>query len=424
MNSIAKPNVNALMADMAAKTKTGAEVLRLAPSAQRTQALTAMSAAIRAQAGAILEANAKDVEAASAKGSSPAMIERLVLNPARIKAMAEAVEAISAQADPVGRELARWTRPNGLDIARIATPIGVIAIIFESRPNVTADAAALCLRSGNAAILRSGSEAFLSAAAIFEAVREGLRAADLPESALQLVPTTDRDAVGAILSGLDKAINLIIPRGGKSLVARVQAEARAPVLAHLEGINHTYVHAAADPAKAVAVVVNAKMRRVSVCGATETLLIDAAIAPSLLPELARALIDRGCELRGDDAARAIVPMTAAAPEDWDTEYLAPILAVKLVDGLDAAMDHIRNHGSGHTEAILTEDAQVAKAFENGVDAAIVMVNASTQFADGGEFGMGAEIGISTDRLHARGPVGAEQLCSFKYVVRGAGQVRA
>ena len=351
------------------------------------------------------------------------MVERLILNPARIEAMAEAVDAIAAQSDPVDRELARWQRPNGLDIARIATPIGVIAIIYESRPNVTADAAALCLRSGNAAILRSGSEAFQSASAIFEAVRDGLKAAGLPETAIQWVPTTDRDAVGLILSGLDKTINLIIPRGGKSLVARVQAEARAPVLAHLEGINHTYVHAGADPGKALGIVVNAKMRRVSVCGATETLLIDQVLAPSLLPRLAEALQAAGCELRGDDQARAITDMAPATESDWSTEYLAPVLSVKIVNGIEAALDHIRTYGSGHTEAIVSEDPIAIEAFLNSVDAAIVMANASTQFADGGEFGMGAEIGISTDRLHARGPVGAEQLCCFKYVVRGSGQIR-
>ncbi|MBW8882807.1 MAG: glutamate-5-semialdehyde dehydrogenase, partial [Asticcacaulis sp.] len=285
------------------------------------------------------------------------------------------------------------------------------------------DAAALCIRSSNAAILRTGSEALNSALAIYAAFEDGFRAAELPDSCVQLVPTSDRDAVGLILGGLGGAINLIIPRGGKSLVARVQQEARAPVLAHLEGLNHTYVHAAADPDKAVAVTVNAKMRRVSVCGATETLLIDAAVAPTLLPKIAEALEAKGCELRGDAAAQAIHPMKAASDDDWKTEYLLPILAVKVVDGLDAAIEHIKTYGSGHTEAIITEDARAAETFLNEVDAAIVIWNASTQYADGGEFGLGAEIGISTDRLHARGPVGAEQLTTFKYVVRGDGQTR-
>ncbi|WP_040308550.1 glutamate-5-semialdehyde dehydrogenase [Asticcacaulis biprosthecium] len=415
--------LNDLMFAMADKAKQGAEALRLAGPEVRTQAILESAKAIRAREAEILAANQADQAAARDKGLTDAMIERLILNPARVEAMAKGLEEVAALPDPVGRELARWSRPNGLDIARVSTPIGVIAIIYESRPNVTADAAALCIRSSNAAILRTGSEALNSALAIYAAFEDGFRAAGLPDSCVQLVPTSDRDAVGLILGGLGGAINLIIPRGGKSLVARVQAEARAPVLAHLEGLNHTYVHASADPEKAVAVTVNAKMRRVSVCGATETLLIDRAVANDLLPKIAEALVAKGCELRGDEAAQAIFAMTAATEDDWKTEYLLPILAVKVVDGLDDAIAHIKTYGSGHTEAIITEDAKAAETFLNEVDSAIVIWNASTQYADGGEFGLGAEIGISTDRLHARGPVGAEQLTTFKYVVRGEGQTR-
>jgi glutamate-5-semialdehyde dehydrogenase len=416
-------SLNDLMTDMAAKAKRGAEALRLAGPGARTKAILEAAKSIRQREAQILAANLEDQKFALDKGLTEAMIERLVLNPARVEAMARGMEEVAALADPVGRELARWTRPNGLDIARVSTPIGVIAIIYESRPNVTADAAALCIRSSNAAILRTGSEALNSALAIYAAFEDGLRAAGLPEYCVQLVPTSDRDAVGLILAGLDKAINLIIPRGGKSLVARVQAEARAPVLAHLEGLNHTYIHAAADPKKALEVTLNAKMRRVSVCGATETLLIDEAVAAKLLPEIAEALEAKGCELRGDDVAQAIWPMMPASEEDWRTEYLLPILSVRVVKDEAAAIDHIRTYGSGHTEAIITEDAHAAETFLDAVDSAIVIWNASTQYADGGEFGFGAEIGISTDRLHARGPVGVDQLTTFKYVVRGDGQTR-
>lgn len=413
-----------LMTDMAAKAKLGAEALRLATPETRTKAILEAAKSIRRREAQILAANQQDQQFARDKGLTDAMIERLILNPARVEAMAKGLEEVAELPDPVGRELARWTRPNGLDIARVSTPIGVIAIIYESRPNVTADAAALCIRSSNAAILRTGSEALNSALAIYAAFEDGLRAAGLPETCVQLVPTSDRYAVGLILGGLDKAINLIIPRGGKSLVARVQAEARAPVLAHLEGLNHTYIHAAADPKKALEVTLNAKMRRVSVCGATETLLIDEAVAAKLLPPIAEALEARGCELRGDDKARALVPsMSAATEDDWRTEYLLPILSVKVVKDEAEAIAHIKTYGSGHTEAIITEDAKAAETFLNEVDSAIVIWNASTQYADGGEFGFGAEIGISTDRLHARGPVGVEQLTTFKYVVRGDGQTR-
>ena len=424
MDDHSRTPLSDLMTDMAARAKLGAEALRLATPETRTKAILEAAKSLRQREAQILAANAQDQQFARDKGLTEAMVERLILNPARVEAMAKGLEEVAALADPVGRELARWTRPNGLDIARVSTPIGVIAIIYESRPNVTADAAALCIRSSNAAILRTGSEALNSALVIYAAFEDGFRAAGLPDYCVQLVPTSDRDAVGLILGGLDKAINLIIPRGGKSLVARVQAEARAPVLAHLEGLNHTYIHAAADPEKAVSVTLNAKMRRVSVCGATETLLIDEVVEAQLLPQIAEALEARGCELRGDDKARALVPsMSAATEDDWRTEYLLPILSVKVVKDEAEAIAHIKTYGSGHTEAIITEDAKAAETFLNEVDSAIVIWNASTQYADGGEFGFGAEIGISTDRLHARGPVGVDQLTTFKYVVRGDGQTR-
>jgi glutamate-5-semialdehyde dehydrogenase len=416
--------LEAEMLALGRRARSAAVALRTARAAARTAAIRAMAARLRLEAGAILQANAKDVAAGRARGLAEPMLDRLSLDAGRISGLANAVEGIAEIPDPVGVEMARWTRPNGLDIARVRTPIGVIAVIYESRPNVTADAAALCIRAGDAAILRGGSESFQSNRAIHAAVASGLADAGLPAEAVQMAPTTDRAAVGMLLSGLDRCIDLVIPRGGKSLVARVQAEARVAVLGHLEGLCHTYVHAAADPAKARALVLNGKMRRVSVCGATETLLIDRFVAPALLPEIAAELAAAGCTLRGDPTARAIVPaMEAASDADWTTEYLAPILAVRVVDGLDAAIEHIAACGSGHTDAIVTEDAAVAEAFTARVDSAIVLVNASTQFADGGEFGFGAEIGIATDRLHARGPVGAEQLTTFKYVVRGDGQIR-
>jgi glutamate-5-semialdehyde dehydrogenase len=423
MDDQSRISLEQLITDMAAKAKAGAEALRLAGPEVRTKAILEAAKAIRAREAQILVANQQDQDGAKAKGLTDAMIERLILNPARVEAMAKGLEEVAALPDPVGRELARWTRPNGLDIARVATPIGVIAIIYESRPNVTADAAALCIRSSNAAILRTGSEALNSALAIYAAFEDGFKAAGLPASCVQLVPTSDRDAVGLILGGLNGTINLIIPRGGRSLVERVQKEARAPVLAHLEGLNHTYVHSDADPQKAVDVTVNAKMRRVSVCGATETLLIDEAVAAKLLPEICKALEAKGCELRGDTAAQAIYPMKEATEEDWRTEYLLPIISIRVVKDEAEAIQHIKTYGSGHTEAIITENTQAAETFLNEVDSAIVLWNASTQYADGGEFGLGAEIGISTDRLHARGPVGAEQLSTFKYIVRGTGQTR-
>ena len=395
--------------------RTAAETLRSAPPEQRTAAIEMMARRIREQAGEILHEIARDVAVATAH------IDRLMLDEARVEAMAQGVELVAGLPDPVGIEMARWARPNGLDIARVRTPIGVIGMIYESRPNVTADAAAISLRSGNAIILRPGSDALRSSLAIHRALSQGLEDAGLPAEAVQIVPTADRSAVGALLSGLGGTIDLIIPRGGKALVERVGNEARVPVLGHLEGVCHTYVHASADPDMAVEIVRNAKLRRVSICGATETLLIDEAVAPVLLPLIADAM--EGCEMRGDEASRAILPMTPASESDWHAEYLAPILAVRAVEGVDEAIRHIATYGTGHTEAIVAEDPAAAERFLVKVDSAIVMWNASTQFADGGEFGFGAEIGIATGKLHARGPIGPEQLTSFKYVVRGSGQTR-
>ena len=408
---------------LGAAARDAAGVLREASPETKTKALRAAAAAIRAHTKDILAANAKDMAAAS--GLSPALKDRLTLDEKRIEAMAKGVEDVSALADPVGRELARWQRPNGLDIARVATPIGVIGIIYESRPNVTADAAALCLKSGNASILRGGSESLHSSRAIHAALLEGLREANLPEAAIQLVPTPDRPAVGLMLKGLNGAIDLIIPRGGKSLVGRVQEEARVPVLAHLEGICHVYVHAKADLDMARKIVLNAKMRRTGICGAAETLLIDRSVLQSHGIPILNDLKNAHCEIRGDEAIRKIFPdAKSATEEDWRTEYLDAIIAVKAVDGVEDAIHHIETFGSHHTESIITEDAKAAEHFLNALDSAIVMWNASTQFADGGEFGMGAEIGIGTGKLHARGPVGVEQLTTFKYIVRGTGQIRA
>ncbi len=404
--------------------REGAKAIREAATDTKNMALNAAAAAIRTEKGAILAANGEDMAGAAANGLSSAMLDRLKLDDVRVEAMAKGLEEIAALPDPVGRELARWTRPNGLDIARVATPIGVIGIIYESRPNVTADAAGLCLKSGNAVILRGGSESAKSSAAILAALRTGLAAANLPAEIVQLVPTTDRAAVGLLLQGLNNSVDLIIPRGGKSLVARVQAEARVPVLAHLEGLCHTYVHSAADPEKARAIVVNAKMRRTGVCGSTETLLIDRGVDAALTVQILDDLKAKGCEIRGDDAIWKLYPAAnPASEEDWRTEYLDAILSVKQVNGIEEAIAHIEQYGSHHTEAIVTEDALAAERFLEGVDSAIVLWNASTQFADGGEFGMGAEIGIGTGKMHARGPVGVEQLTIFKYAVRGNGQVR-
>ena len=420
-------STDALAAEMmtiGAAAREAARAMREASAETKTRALTVAAAAIRSRMGEILTANREDIEAAKAGNMAAAMVERLMLNDARIEAMAQGVEIVAALPDPVGRELARWSRPNGLDIARVATPLGVIGIIYESRPNVTADAGALALKSGNVAILRGGSDSIRSAAAIQAAMSEGLKAAGLPEAAIQVVKSTDRAAVGLMLEGLGGTVDLIIPRGGKGLTGRVINEARVPVLAHLEGLCHVFLHAKADLAKARSITLNAKMRRTSICGAAETLLIDRSVLQShgvpVLEDLAKA----GCEIRGDDAVRSVFPAAkATTEEDWKTEYLEAIIAVRVVDGLEQAILHIEHYGSHHTDSIVTEDAAAAETFMNSVDSAIVLWNASTQFADGGEFGMGAEIGIGTGKMHARGPVGAEQLTTFKYVVRGNGQVR-
>ena len=403
------------MDQMGRGARRAAAALAVAPADQRSAAIAAGARALRAQSAEILAANAADVAAATA------LVDRLRLDPARVEAIAGSIDEMAAMPDKIGEIMERWSRPNKLDISRVRTPIGVIGMIYESRPNVTGDAAAICLRSANALILRPGSEALRSCRAIHGAIAAGLAEAGLPTDCVQIVPTSDREAVGMMLSGLDGAIDLIIPRGGAALVERVNREARVATLGHLEGLCHSYVHASANPDMAIRIVTNAKMRRTSVCGATETLLIDRDIAPSLLPRLADALA--GCELRGDAESRLYALMTPADETDWRQEYLAPILAVRVVAGLDEAIDHIQRYGSGHTDAIICDDGATAEAFLARVDSAIVMWNASTQFADGGEFGFGAEIGIATGRLHARGPVGAEQLTSFKYQIRGAGQSR-
>lgn len=412
------------MLEIGRRARIAANTLRLASADQRTAALDAIARRLRAQAVKIAKANEADVTAAQRNSLGPALIDRLQLNHERAAALAESVATIAARPDPLGAITEDWTLPNGLRIQRVRTPIGVIGMIFESRPNVAADAGALALRSGNAVILRGGSDSAVTVAAIVTELRAALAETGLPEDAIQVPPTQDRAAVGLMLTGLDGAIDVIIPRGGKSLVARVQNEARVPVFAHLEGICHTYIHTGADPAKAIAIAVNAKMRRVSVCGATETLLIDQAVAAQLLPPIASALREAGCELRGDEAARAIAAMNAATEEDWRTEYLAPVLSIRVVTGVEQAIGHIARYGSQHTETIVTEDAGAAARFLREVDSAIVLHNASTQFADGGEFGFGGEIGIATGRLHARGPVGAEQLTTFKYVIHGDGQIRS
>ena len=415
-------DIVAVMNALGREARAAGRKLALASDAARSQALTEAATMLRARASDIATANARDVKEAQARGTAPAFIERLVLDAGRIEGMAKGLEAIAALPDPVGRIDATFDRPNGLRIERVAVPLGVIGIIYESRPAVTADAGALCLKAGNAAILRGGSESFHSASLIHECLVAGLRAAGLPEAAITFVPMRDRAAVGAMLTGLDGTIDVIVPRGGPSLVARVQAEARVPVFAHLEGVNHVYVERSAARDKALAIVRNAKLRRTSVCGAAETLLVDRD-AP-LHRDLVAMLLDAGCEVRGDPATVALDErVVPASTEDWRAEYLDAIIAVKLVDGLDAAIDHIERYGSRHTDCILTEDAAAAARFLREVDSAIVMHNASTQFADGGEFGFGGEIGIATGRLHARGPVGVEQLTIFKYRVHGDGQTR-
>jgi glutamate-5-semialdehyde dehydrogenase len=412
---------DALIASLATAGRAAQRALARLGDEAKAEALRAAAAALRSAAPAILEANARDLAAGKANGLAPAMLDRLRLDEQRLEGIAAAVEAVAALPDPVGQVIDRTTVPSGLQLSRVRVPIGLIGIIYESRPNVTADAAALCLRSGNAVLLRGGSEAVHSNRAIHAALAQGLASAGVPADAVQLLPTQDREAVGAMLraSGL---IDMIVPRGGKGLVSRVQEDARVPVLAHLDGICHTFVHAAADPEMAVKVALNAKMRRTGICGAMETLLLDAAFPGS--PRVVGALLDAGCELRGDARARAIDPrIGVASADDWDTEYLDAVLSVAVVDGLDAALGHIERHSSGHTDAVITTDDAVAERFLAEVDSAIVMVNASTQFADGGEFGLGAEIGIATGRLHARGPVAAEGLTTYKWQVRGHGEAR-
>ncbi|MDI1326180.1 MAG: glutamate-5-semialdehyde dehydrogenase [Brevundimonas sp.] len=416
--------IEGAMQAMGDRARAAFESVRMTPAAARTAALHAMADALERGADEILAANEDDVARARQGDMADAMLDRLALTRDRVAGMADGLREIAGQTDPVGVEDERWTPPSGLDIARVRVPIGVLAVIYESRPNVTVDAAALCVRSGNALILRSGSAALASAIAIHAALVEGLTKAGLPGDLVQLVSTPDRAAVGALLTGLNGAIDLIVPRGGRSLVQRVQSEARAPVLGHLEGLCHTYLHTAADPEKARRIVLNAKMRRVTVCGATETLLVDASVADALLRPVADDLLAAGCVLRGDARTCAILPeATPAVEADWTTEHLAPILAIRVVDGMAEALAHIARHGSGHTDAIVTEDPAAAAEFLDRVDSAIVMHNASTQFADGGQFGFGGEIGIATGRLHARGPVGAAQLTTYKYLVRAQGAVR-
>ncbi len=415
--------LEAAMQALGRQARRAAAVLATSSGEARNKALREAARALRAREAELLAANAEDVAAGEARGLSAALVDRLALTPERIEAMAQGLEAIAEQADPVGRELARWTRPNGLDIARVSVPLGVIGIIYESRPNVTADAGGLCLKSGNAAILRGGSESRRSSGVILAALQEGLAAAGLPPEAVQVVPTYDRAAVGHLLR-MHESVDVIVPRGGKGLIQRVMEESRVPVLAHLEGNNHLYLHASADPDKAREVVVNAKMRRVSICGAAETLLADRSVAESHLKGVVAALLESGCEVRGDAETAALDSrVRPVAADDWDREFLAPIIAVRVVEGMDQALEHIADHGSGHTDAILAEDRSAQERFFREVDSAILLANASTQFADGGEFGMGAEIGIATGRLHARGPVGAAELTTTKYLVRGNGQVR-
>jgi glutamate-5-semialdehyde dehydrogenase len=414
----------ALMNELASGARAASRVLSLASPEQKNRALKAMERAVRANAAAILAANAEDVADIRSSGATGAFIDRLTLTQARIDAMADGIATVREIPDPVGVVTESWQRPNGMVIERVRVPLGVVAVIFESRPNVAADAGVLCLKSGNAVILRGGSDSFRSCRAIHECLVRGLREAGLPEASITLVPTRDRAAVGLLLSGLNGGIDVIVPRGGKSLVARVEADARVPVFAHLEGVNHVYVDRAADLVMAKSIVLNAKMRRTGVCGAAETLLVDRAGANANLKPLVEMLLDSGCEVRGDDAVQRIdARVKAASDEDWDTEYLDAIIAAKVVDGVDGAIAHIHDHGSHHTDAIVTEDESTARKFLNEVDSAIVLHNASTQFADGGEFGFGAEIGIATGKFHARGPVGVEQLTSFKYRIHGTGQTR-
>jgi len=423
-NRNAGDDVAAIMADLGRRARAAARPLATAGTAQKNAALAAMADALLRSEAAILEANAVDMANGEEAGLKASFLDRLRLTPERIAAVAQGIRDIAALDDPVGGVIAEWDRPNGLHIERVRTPLGVIGVIYESRPNVTADAGALCLKAGNAVILRGGSDSAHSSAAIHACMVEGLKAAGLPADAIQLVPTTDRAAVGEMLKGLGGNLDVIVPRGGRSLVERVQTEARVPVFAHLEGICHVYVDASARLDMAVRIAVNAKMRRVGICGAAETLLVDRAVAATHLVPILEALAEAGCEIRGSEEVRALYPAAIPAVDaDWVTEYLAPVISVALVDGVGGAIDHIERYSSHHTDAIVAEDRAAVDRFFAEVDSAILLHNASTQFADGGEFGMGAEIGIATGRMHARGPVGVEQLTSFKYRVRGTGQVR-
>lgn len=418
------PHLAATMQALGRRAREAARALALATPEQKNTALAAAASAIRSSRAGILAANRQDMDAAQARGLSGAMLDRLLLDDKRIDSLVQGIKEVAALADPVGTVLAEWMRPNGLRIQRVRVPLGVIGIIYESRPNVTADAGALCLKSGNAVILRGGSESFQSSQAIHRCLVAGLESAGLPAAAIQMVPTTDREAVGYLLREMSQYVDVIVPRGGKSLIARVQADARVPVIGHLEGLCHVYVDRSADVAMARDIVLNAKMRRTGICGAAETLLIDRAVLASHWPPIATALRDAGCELRGDAELRAFdAGVSEATEEDWRTEYLDAILAVRVVNDVEEAINHIVTHGSGHTECIVAEDAGAVRQFFHDIDSAILLHNASTQFADGGEFGMGAEIGIATGRIHARGPVGAEQLTSYKYIVHGSGQVR-
>lgn len=417
-------DIAAMMDDLGRNAREAALELALSPGSKRNQALQAAANSIRDSRDSILAANQVDMIAAEERGLSSAMLDRLALNPERLASMAAGLESVRDLPDPVGRVLDEWERPNGLRIQRIAVPLGVIGIIYESRPNVTADAAGLCTKSGNASILRCGSESFHSSQAIFQSLADGLEAAGIHPAAIQMVPTTDRAAVGYLLSSMASTIDVIVPRGGKNLIERVQKEARVPIIGHLEGICHVYLHESADAEMAREIVLNAKMRRTGVCGAAETVLVDRKAAAALIPGVVDILIDVGCEVRGDERVQELASGAKPANEqDWHTEYLDAVISIKVVDDVNQAIDHIRTYGSGHTESIVAEDEEAATKFLREVDSAIVLHNASTQFADGGEFGMGAEIGIATGRVHARGPVGAEQLTSYKYVVRGNGQVR-
>jgi glutamate-5-semialdehyde dehydrogenase len=421
--AVEQQSIASTMDALGKAAREAAASLARSASDRRDGALRHAAASIRSQSATILAANAEDMRAAEAKGLTGAMLDRLLLDEERVESMARGLETVVELADPVGKVLAEWERPNGLRIQRVSVPLGVIGIIYESRPNVTADAAGLCLKSGNAVILRGGSESFHSSQAIHRCLVSGLGTAGIAAAAVQMVPTTDRAAVGYLLSSMTNYLDVVVPRGGKSLISRVQQEARVPVIGHLEGICHVYLHESADIDMAESIVLNAKMRRTGICGAAETLLVDRAAADRLLPRVVGALSAAGCEVRGDAATREIVPVNAATEEDWSTEYLDAIISVRVVDDISHAVAHIARYGSGHTESIVAEDAAAAETFFAEVDSAILLHNASTQFADGGEFGMGAEIGIATGRIHARGPVGAEQLTSYKYVVHGNGQIR-